>query len=281
MNRIAGFIDNGIRLTIPPFPTGQVAALLRRATLANQFRKGHCQVLLYREEGDTLFLPRGFAEKLFSLAERLGVSLDMQDRRTMAPITFPSLKAALTVSQGKSLDDVNGQTQGVIIPPADSAIMGLALIERCGQRAVILVNSWEALTQWAGAVRRLFGIAPGVIHEGQWEPGQHVTVAMARTLGRDWEGETALFGETGLLLADGCHQADDAFYQVVQRSSAHFRYGFSISPGYGNGKEFEMFRSFGPLLTRVDGYEVEESGALPPMTSCPVCPWGAGVKPWA
>lgn len=222
-------------------------------------------IATYRESGDDLILPRGYLGDL--LQERPALFSSLDDRRTVSPVEFPPLSADLRGYQNKALAAAWRREQGVIQAPtgAGKTLIGLDMIRRRGQRALVLVHSQGLARQWAGAIKKFLGFAPGQIGDGKWVEGDKITIAMLQTLSRNLEQTAEMASGYGLVLCDEVHHIPArTFADVLARLPCRFRYGLSATVHRRDGLHVLINRAIGRTVAQIHPDEVENVGGIVP-----------------
>jgi superfamily II DNA or RNA helicase len=145
---------------------------------------------------------------------------------------------------------------GVIVAPPGSGktIIGLSIITKKKQPALIIVHRKQLFDQWIERIQSFLGIAEtfiGKISPGQQKIGTHVTVAMIQSLA-SIEAENELFKSFGIIIIDECHHVPaKTFRQVIQNFSTYFMYGLTATPIRKNNDEKLIFIHIGEVIQEV------------------------------
>ena len=118
---------------------------------------------LFFYQGNTL--PRGYLERLMELSP--GAQL-LDGTLSFDPQGF-TFSASLRPYQEAAVSAMEKHRQGILCAPCGSGktVMGLSLISRRDQPALVLVHTKDLLHQWQENVRALLGIEAGVIGAGK------------------------------------------------------------------------------------------------------------------
>ncbi|OGT89428.1 MAG: hypothetical protein A2286_06070 [Gammaproteobacteria bacterium RIFOXYA12_FULL_61_12] len=222
-------------------------------------------IATYREFGDTLILPRGYLGDL--LQERPALLSALTDHRTESVVDFPVLGAVLRGYQETAMASAIKREQGVIQAPtgAGKTLIGLELIRRRSQRALVLVHNNELARQWSGAIERFMGFTPGVIGDGKWKEGDRITVATLQTLHRNQERVSESAENYGLVLTDECHHIPSrTFADVMLGLPCRYRYGLSATIHRRDGLHQLINRVIGRTIAQISPEEVEDVGGIVP-----------------
>ncbi|MBF0423131.1 MAG: DEAD/DEAH box helicase family protein [Magnetococcales bacterium] len=221
------------------------------------------------EDGLVIRIPRGYGRRLHALAQSMGSPIVWTDRRVDRPASFPQelIDIHLRDYQMRAVKAAMGITQGVVVSPTGSGktMTAMEIIRRRGQKAVVLVHNRQLLKQWRQEIKKRMGLEAGIIGDGQWVAGSHVTVAMLQTLGAN-PGRTQHFAaDVGLILADECHHSPaDSFAVVIGMFPAKYRYGFTATPERKDGLGGMIHRLLGDTVATVEPREVLAVGGIVP-----------------
>ncbi len=201
-------------------------------------------------------IPRGYEERLRELFP--GASWE-DETLSFEPQGF-QFSASLRGYQEAAVSAMEKYRQGVLCAPCGSGktVMGLDLIARQGQPALVLVHTKDLLDQWKEAVRSFLGIEAGIIGAGKRSIGP-VTLGMIQTLQRGIsEEERTAFG---LVMIDEAHHAPArTFFDVLQSFPARYRYGLTATPEREDGLTAALSFSFGLHQYEVCREDLQEAG---------------------
>src|SRR5581483_10332743 len=115
--------------------------------------------------GGTLVLPRGAAQAVDHLIRQHGYQPSWQDATHVAPAVDFTERVRLSAAQERAVQQVMQRCMGVLEAPAGSGktIMGLALIARRQQPALIIVHTKELAHQAIERARMVLGLTPGEV----------------------------------------------------------------------------------------------------------------------
>lgn len=222
---------------------------------------------LIEEDGEYITLPRGFLTKLTDHLRSRGVSFLIRDERTAIPdVTFVST-IALRSEQVDAVDLAMAVEQGVIVAPPGSGktVMGLELITRHGQPALILTHRKQIMDQWIERTQTFLGIAKahiGRIDGAKKSIGDKVTVAMMQSLARQ-EDLSDLRGKFGLVIIDECHHIPaKTFREVISAIDARYCYGLTATPERKHKDEKLIYLFIGDIITELQE-QIQEPTKIP------------------
>lgn len=215
---------------------------------------GHLDRYITAADGHdvALTLPRG----LLGEVERLYPSAEMLDEtRGVASYGMPAAVVTLRPYQAEAVEAACSTNQGYVVAPcgAGKTTIGIEIIRRTGQRALVLVHTRDLLTQWQSEIKRQLG---------EWGEGW-VTVATVQSLWGTAAREAKPLPPHGLLMMDELHHvAARCFSEVVGRSKARYRYGLTATPDREDGLGALIGWTFGDELYRVAREGLIDEGHL-------------------
>jgi superfamily II DNA or RNA helicase len=218
----------------------------------------------YLVTDDLIAFPRG----CFPQLELDMTGCMMVDRRTTYPVEIPQPTFVLRDYQKQVFDEIGDKQNGVIVAPtgAGKTVLGIELIARQQQRALILVHTKGLLRQWIERIASGLNIDPdsiGVIGNGKWAEGELITVAMLQTKTRNIDKASQL--QYGLVLIDEAHHSPaSTFAKVLDSLPAVYRYGLSATPQRRDGLEAMLYNRIGEKLCEIDKTTVESVGSIIP-----------------
>lgn len=211
---------------------------------------------LIEEVGEYIVLPRGFLSKLIDHLRSRGVSFLIRDERmALSDIIFDSM-IELQTEQANAVDLAMAVEQGVIVAPPGSGktIMGLELIVRRKQPALILTHRKQIMDQWIDRIQSFLGIAKahiGRIDGVKKSIGDKVTVAMMQSLARRRD-LSYLRGKFGIVVVDECHHIPaKTFREVISAIDAKFCYGLTATPERKHKDEKLIYLFIGDVITEL------------------------------
>lgn len=232
---------------------------LRRESLTEKVCK-----YLYRWDSAGVHFPRGYAGDFFRQYPAL--YSQMKDSRSTTPAAIPALQGiTLRDYQQRAVDVIGVRDQGIIEAPtgAGKTIIGLSLMHKAQQRALVLVHNKALLQQWQQVIKKLLGIEAGVIGDGKWYEGEHITIAVIQTLVKRFDQLPKLGQGYGLLMVDECHHIPaTTFSAVVNELPCRYRFGLTATPWRNDGLHEIISRYIGRNLVKISAGEVEQAGGI-------------------
>jgi len=213
---------------------------------------------------DAILVPRGFLKKLRTWLDEHSINFRIVDeQRTVDLVGFNSSYTLLPYQKSAvvSFDVVE---QGILVAPAGAGktLMGLEIIARKHQPAIILTHRRQIYDQWLERVEHGLGIPRpkiGQIGGAKKNPQLPITVAMVQTLARmkDMSDITSMFGT---VLIDECHHIPSRMFRdVVSKFSARYRFGLTATPSRKYNDEKLIGVYLGDVIHTIDKAEMQNS----------------------
>jgi superfamily II DNA or RNA helicase len=221
------------------------------------------KLYFFREEGDTIIFPRGFANRAVQLCRRqLGGGPEIVDRRRKLAEIDISFTGQLRPYQQQAVDDVVQRSFGVLEAGTGSGktVMALNVIARRRQPTIIIVHSRELLHQWMERISTFLGIEAGQAGGGRFAP-QPLTVAIVNTARKRLEELAPHFGQ---IIVDECHRVPASlFTDVVSGFDAFYMLGLSATAfRREDGMTRLIYTYMGDRVHAVDARVLADSGAV-------------------
>jgi len=211
---------------------------------------------LIEEEGENIILPRGFLTTCTDHLRSRGVPFTIRDEHTMLPEIAYISTIELRTEQEKAVNLAIEVEQGVIVSPPGSGktIMGLELIARRKQPALILTHRKQIMDQWIERIQTFLGIPKahiGRIDGVKKSIGEKITVAMMQSSVRK-EDLTNLNNRFGLVLVDECHHIPaKTFREVISNINSRYCYGLTATPERKHKDEKLIYLFIGDIITEL------------------------------
>src|SRR5699024_9134807 len=152
---------------------------------------------LIGEQQNHIIIPRGFLPDLIAYCKEQAVPYSIDDQRQKkSPVTYQS-SIKLYPHQKKALEPTSKKEFGVIVAPPGSGktIMGLELIARKQQPALIVVHRKQLFDQWIDRIESFLRIPAkdiGKFSGSHKKTAEHITVGMIQTLKKNEVNEKIL-----------------------------------------------------------------------------------------
>ena len=132
--------------------------------------------------------------------------------------------------------------------------MGLELIARKKQPALIIVHRKQLFDQWIDRIESFLGIPKRDIGKFSGEhkqEGEQVTVAMIQSLNQNEESDQ-LLDSFGTIIVDECHHIPaKTFRESIIRFSSYYLYGLTATPMRKNNDEHLIYVYIGTILFEI------------------------------
>lgn len=211
---------------------------------------------LMEEDGEDVILPRGFLTKFVDHLRTRGAAFTIRDERTSLPEVTYSSVIELRPEQAAAVDLAMEVEQGVIVAPPGSGktVMGLELIARRAQPALILAHRKQIMDQWIERTQTFLGLPKaqiGRIDGVKKSIGEKVTVAMLQSLARR-EDLAEPRDRFGLVIVDECHHIPaKTFRKVVSGLNTRCCYGLTATPKRKHNDEKLIYLFIGDIITEL------------------------------
>lgn len=208
------------------------------------------------DQEDNLVIPRGFIGSLIRYCREQNIDYFLEDKRIkMEPVNF-HWSASLYPYQRTAVNVTNKKDFGVIVssPGSGKTIMGLSIIARKRQPALIIVHRKQLFDQWIERIQSFLGIPAfqiGKIEGGNCNIGEEITLAMIQSLQSD-KLPAKLYQSFGTIVVDECHHIPaKTFRQVIGNFHSFYLYGFTATPIRKNKDEKLIFIHIGDIIHEV------------------------------
>ena len=212
---------------------------------------------------EAILVPRGFLKSLYAWLDERAVTYETVDERLTVDSIGLVPSYTLLPYQALAVASFDAREQGILVAPAGAGktLMGLEIIARKRQPAIILTHRRQIYDQWLERIEHGFGIPKpkiGQIGGVKKDARQPITVAMVQTLARmkDVESITAKFGT---VLIDECHHMPSRMFRdVVSKFPARYRFGLTATPSRKYNDEKLIGAYLGDVVHTVDKSEMQD-----------------------
>jgi superfamily II DNA or RNA helicase len=219
-------------------------------------------IKLVEETDNTVCIPRGAIGKLLRFCKDKSIDYDFDDKRTKLATVSYTCDLNLRAHQSIAIEAVGKKDFGVIVAPPGTGktVIGLKLIAKKGQPALIVVHRKQLFEQWMDRIESFLKISKkdiGRIGHGKLKIGKHITVAMIQSLGKKIDDELAKNFKT--IVIDECHHIPANTYQhTIARLNPYYQYGLTATPfrKYDDGKL--IFAHLGEIIIDIKPEQIEE-----------------------
>lgn len=207
------------------------------------------------EKENTIVMPRGIIGKLLPYCNEQKIAYRLEDKRTkLEPVKFTS-SISLYDYQQEAVEITNKKDFGVIVAPpgAGKTVIGLEIVARKQQPALIIVHRKQLFDQWLDRTQSFLGIPKfqiGRIDGSSYEIGAEITVAMIQSLQNpNVPDKDRLYHAFGTIIVDECHHIPTkTFREVIQHFHSYYLYGFTATPIRKNKDEKLIFIHIGDII---------------------------------
>lgn len=212
---------------------------------------------LIEDKGGQVAIPRGFLEKLKDFLNDQGIDFEVSNERLkLKEIKFESA-CKLHPYQQEAVEALLDSENGLLVAPPGSGktIIGIDIIAKLKQPALILVHKKQIYNQWIERIEGFLNIPKrniGQFVSAKKTFGKKITVAMVQTLNR-MEKLDELSDKYGLVLVDECHHMPaKMFRNVITKLNPYYLYGFTATPERKNNDEKLIYIYLGEVLHTID-----------------------------
>jgi superfamily II DNA or RNA helicase len=220
---------------------------------------------LVEEDGNQVFIPRGFIGKLLRFCKDQNIANNFLDEREKKdPIKFTA-HISLKAHQEDAFKQSTKKDFGVIVAPPGSGktVLGLAIIAEKKQPALIVVHRKQLADQWIERIESFLKIPRkdiGKVTGGKIQSAKLISVAMIQSLTKVLGSEDgqALCQQFGTIIIDECHHVPAETYRsVISKLHSFYMYGLTATPfrKYNDGKL--IFTYIGDLVAEIKASQVE------------------------
>jgi len=205
---------------------------------------------LIKETKETIMLPRGFLNQLLDFCNENKIDFEIFDnRKKLENIKFNS-KIQLRSQQKKVINICESKQEGVIVAPPGfgKTILGIELIARKCQSALIIVHRKQIFDQWVERIQDFLGLAKkdiGQISSSKKKVSKYITVAMIQSLAKLKD----LSESFGTIVIDECHHIPaKSFRQTIVNFNPYYIFGLTATPKRKYNDEKLIFLYIGDII---------------------------------
>jgi len=219
---------------------------------------------LIEEQDDRIFIPRGFLLELIAFCSEQNIGYEIADQRKKHPVVTYNSSIQLYSWQEEALEPASKKDFGVLVAPPGSGktIMGLELIARKQQPALIVVHRQQLFDQWIERIESFLGIPEkniGKFSGSHKKTGHDITVGMIQSL-KQIGSEDNLLDAFGTVIVDECHHIPAiTFRETITRFSSYYLYGLTATPMRKNNDENLIYVYIGKILSEIPSEFLDEA----------------------
>ncbi|MDP6777228.1 MAG: DEAD/DEAH box helicase family protein [Candidatus Latescibacteria bacterium] len=206
---------------------------------------------------DHIGLPRGCLQDIEGLLGDLGISLEMEDRRSAGNPLDHTFQGTLTPIQQEAARGILAHDTGVVVAPPGSGktVIGAHLVAERARNTLVLVHRTQLLDQWVAQLALFLNIDAdqiGQIGGGKRKPNGSLDVAMLQSLVRRRDIGGAV-GDYGHVIVDECHHVPAvSFERVLRQVKAKHMTGLTATPRRRDGHHPILQQQLGPVRFIID-----------------------------
>ena len=212
---------------------------------------------LIKESKDSVMVPRGFLSQLLDFCSEKKIDFEIIDKRKkLDQVPFKS-KIQLKGEQREVIDICEDKQEGVIVAPPGfgKTIIGLELITKKCQPALIIVHRKQIFDQWVERIQDFLGLIKkdiGQISGSKKKVSKYITVAMVQSLAK-FKGLKDLGESFGTIIIDECHHIPaKSFRKVITNFNPYHIFGLTATPKRKYNDEKMIFLYIGDIICNAD-----------------------------
>jgi superfamily II DNA or RNA helicase len=190
---------------------------------------------LIQTNGDNIAIPRGFLNELINFLNQHDINYKLVDKRNkLESVSFKS-ELKLYNYQDEALESLLKSENGILVAPPGSGktIIGIELISKIKQPALILVHRKQIFNQWIERIESFLKIPKreiGQFVSNKKKVGDRITVGMVQTLNR-MDDIKNLSENFGIIIVDECHHIPaKMFRNLITKFNPYYLYGLTATP---------------------------------------------------
>lgn len=223
--------------------------------------------LFNKYDDGTLSIPRGCSSYLTEILDENEIEYKIVDERLeLDTLDIPDMKFKLRKYQKKASNRAVLVSQGVIKAPcgAGKTIIGVDIISRVKQPALIIVPDTELMYQWVERLQEALGMHEddiGLIGDG-WDIVCDVTIGTTQSLVKR-VSDPVFCQQFGLVMMDESHMvAARTFREVMSAFPAKYKFGLTATP-YRNDNLTDLIQYYcGKLFYEITDEDLDNEGLL-------------------
>jgi superfamily II DNA or RNA helicase len=238
---------------------------LENARMGRWNRSTRKVLRFYSRAKDGLWIPRGALRQIILMCRSHGAPYEINDlRRSLPEISF-EFQGTLKDFQQRAVQTMLKRDFGTLSSPTGSGktIMGIYMIAKRSQPALIIVHTKELAFQWMEHLNMFLNLRDtdlGLIGAGSFTIGKKVSVALVQSLYRRAD---EVYRHIGHLIVDECHRAPSrTFTEAVTEFDSRYMLGLSATPWRRDKLSSLIFWHIGDVHHTVDKYRLIAHGHI-------------------
>ncbi len=249
-------------------PPGLVARLMRLAAFQNpEFYAAQAMRLATHDKPrivscaeltpSHIGLPRGCLDVAIELISSLGITVELDDRRSRGAEIEVAFNGVLRPGQEDAVAALLPHDIGVLAATTafGKTVVAAKLAAARGVNTLVLVHRRQLMDQWVERLGAFLDVSPGTIGKiggGKRKPSGLIDIALIQSLVRKGEVDD-IVGDYGHLIVDECHHLSAVSFELVaRRAKARYVLGLSATVTRKDGHHPIIFMQCGPVRKRVD-----------------------------
>jgi superfamily II DNA or RNA helicase len=225
-----------------------------------------CKFLrFYKEITNGLILPRGYINQLCNICNSYNIPIVIEDKTRILPEVDFAFNGELKPLQNIAATNMLNSDFGTLSAPTGSGktVIGLYLIAKTKQPALIIVHTTDLLNQWVQRIKTFLGIPEkniGIIGTGQSKIGKKITVALVQSL---YSRAKKVFPYIGYLIVDECHRVPSrTFSQATTVFDCRYMLGLSATTYRRDNLSQLIFLYLGDIEHEINKNDLIKSGDI-------------------
>lgn len=212
---------------------------------------------LIEENDSDISIPRWFLKQLIGFCDENNIKYILVNKKNKLNEVEYNSSIELYDYQENVLMEINGEDWGVIVAPpwAGKTIIGLEIINRKRQPALIIVHRRELYEQWIERIQSFLWIMKKDIWQignGKCKIGKSgITIAMMQSIVKKDLSE--IKNQFGLIIIDECHHIPaKTFREAIVKFNSYYIYGFTATPKRKNNDEKLIYCHIWDIIASIE-----------------------------
>jgi superfamily II DNA or RNA helicase len=229
---------------------------------------------LIQTNGSNITIPRGFLKELTNFLDEHNIRFELiNECNKLEPIKIES-ELNLHDYQLEAIESMLMSENGILVAPPGSGktIIGIDLITKREQPALILVHKKQIFDQWLERIESFLNIPKrkiGQLCSNKKKVGDRITVAMVQTLNK-MDNIRSISDKYGMIIVDECHHMPaKMFRKVIKKFNPYYLYGLTATPERKNNDAKLIFAFLGDILHTIDNNfnKIDSTHTVKPETT--------------
>jgi superfamily II DNA or RNA helicase len=201
-------------------------------------------------------IPRGFQDDLIKYLDEQKIKYSIVDKRSQHEKVKLKPSFELFDYQAEAINAMLQKDSGILVAPpgAGKTIIGISMIAKLAQPALIIVHRKQIFDQWIERIQNFLDIPKkkiGQIVSSKKLIKGPITVAMVQSLSK-MEDYSELASAFGTVIVDECHHVPAKMFRaVITKINPYYLYGLTATPIRKHNDEKLIFIYLGSILHTV------------------------------